>query len=267
MTAFSLILAAGASSLFNARTVSTRAGDVRVVGNRGPPVVFQTGLFGTIPRFMYREFTDALEERLTLVHPQRSVLGGEELEQIADAIGVEKVGLISHSSVAPSLITSPRVERSVLLDPVIFPAGFNPFGDGLLARRVRGSAPTRILRAGRSTNRFIPESFEVDVAEAEVVVFDEAGHSDVLNDMYADAGSRMGIVGLAERGLELAPFWEWSLGPKRADVRSRRRDYRAALVEAAVSFFVTDPVVEPNDDDGPETITVVPSSDDVRDSN
>ena len=231
------VILTGMLGFLNVKTVNTKSGNIRLVGKQGPPVLFQTGLFGTIPRFMYGEFTRELEKYFTMIYSDEKLLNDNGVNIIADAIGAEKIGLVTHSSLMPSLLTSDRIARSVLLDPVIFPAGFNPLGEGMYSTQISGQAPTRILRAGRSTNRFIPESFEVDLNNAEVVTFESAGHSDVLDDIYADTASKIGILGLAEGSSQMYTFDAWKTTPKSANIKNIRKKYRAELVDSIVSFF------------------------------
>ena len=73
----------------NARIVDSTVGPLRLTGS-GPPVLFQSALFGTVPAFCYTDLLKKLRQGVTLVQmEQRRPIVAKSLEDIADAIGAE----------------------------------------------------------------------------------------------------------------------------------------------------------------------------------
>ena len=223
--------------------LQTPSGRLTVRGS-GPPVLFTSGLYNIMPRWAYSSFLRQLEsEDLTVVRLERSgVVEAVDVANVADALGVSELGLITHSSLSPSLLESDRIRRFALLDPVSLPDGVD-----LATQRLRSTIksvqrPALVLRAEYAFSSqvpFIPPGFELGILDAETHVFDGMGHSDVLDDMWADLADRMGIRG-HRRSVPLLDYSVWSGVPKKAAVSDGRRAYRNALASTIGEFMRRD---------------------------
>ena len=74
---------------------------------KGPPVVFSTGLFGSMPTFLYGDLFKDLKKNVTIVRINRPFTNSQTLEEVCEALGVNEVGFMSHSSFDSSILTSP----------------------------------------------------------------------------------------------------------------------------------------------------------------
>ena len=172
------------------------------------------------------------------------ILRREDVEAIANAIGAETVGLLTHSSFDYSSLQSSRVARAALLDPNALPEldGFW----SLRPRRIVADVPTLIVmseHAYEGESPFIIDHFSANI-EGPCVSEEkrhDVGHCDILDDTWADFGDRLGIKGYrATTESSTKPFSEWTFtSPRRAssDRRKVRSDYRGAMTERLKTFF------------------------------
>lgn len=88
----------------------------------GPPVVFSSGLFGTMPRRLYTKLFRKMTPNVTLaVLNDVAPVTVQTVEDIAESLSVDKVSFFSHSSFDASILNSPVLHSAVLCDPVVLP--------------------------------------------------------------------------------------------------------------------------------------------------
>jgi len=183
-------------STFLAPTVHTHDGQRLTLHGNGPPVLFSSGLFGVMPRRIYTDFIARLSKHLTIVVPTSATLvTATTVDDVADALAVERVGLLTHSSFDAAILASMRVEAAVLCDPVVFPA-LGVLQGGFVPPLCDPNFAVRVLRAERAydpaTPGIPPLISPRFVAGADVTyrTFDDVGHADLLDDTWADVGRR-----------------------------------------------------------------------------
>jgi len=92
--------------------------NIKVIG-KGPPVLFSTALYGTMPYQMYNELINVLKSDISVVvFDDFSPVYKDDVEQAAVSLNVKKIGFISHLSVDLNILTSICVEKAVLHDPI-----------------------------------------------------------------------------------------------------------------------------------------------------
>ena len=101
-------------SFLGAPRVNLKSGAKASFRGKGPPVVVSTGLYGSMPTLMYSELIRNLQSNLTVVTVNKPFLTAETLEEVADAIGVDQVGFLSHSSFDAIVLSTAAVKRAVL---------------------------------------------------------------------------------------------------------------------------------------------------------
>lgn len=75
-----------------------------------------------MPRGIYSEFVDLLKSNMTIIVPRDSQgLKARDATELCSALGVAALGLLTHSSVDRALLTSKRIQRALLCDPIDFP--------------------------------------------------------------------------------------------------------------------------------------------------
>ena len=235
-----LLLFATASPAYVLRLPSGKTVSAK---GKGPPVAFSTGLYNTMPSFLYGRLLSELRKNLTVVTLDASWTP-PLLDEACSRLGVARVGLMTHSSFDARLLESPRLQAAVVCDPVSLP---RLGGEALLSPSlVHASCPVLDLRAGEvyeEEGTGIPSYLSPLLADEEAysrVVLDGFGHADLLDDVYAEAGTRAlpWMRGVRARRRDEVPFSEWfpassgsppSSPPSKAQARDAYRKEVAAL--------------------------------------
>jgi hypothetical protein len=249
-----MLVAAAACGLFNPTVTLGGSGKRATLMGKGPPVVFSTGLFGTSTWRMYSKLIKDLGANATI-----AVLNGPltaaDVDGVADAIGCDQVGFLAHSSFDPTILRSERVTRAVVLDPICVP-GFD---------NVEAVAPTRVLRSGLlyAGNR-LPDFNQLRVGGAVVddLVFEGAGHTDLLDPWWADLAARTSVWDVATAPRRA--FADWSRLSQSGSVEQVRQGYRAWIRDRTIEFIHSDPI---DPADLPSAALTVPAlADDEKDA-
>lgn len=211
-------------------------GTVRLQG-RGPPVLFSSGLFGTMPHHLYSDVFRALAANVTLLVANGPVTAALA-DRVADAVGAEEVGLLAHSAFDSALLTSPRVRGAVLCDPVAVPAPPALFPSPPLLAPI---PDVLVLRAGNaydpSVATPIPDFLSPAVArDAPVRTFPGVGHADLLDDRWAALGAAT-MPWMKGPRVPLVAFDEWKGNDKHTSPSAVRRAYRDWVAHAALAHL------------------------------
>lgn len=216
----------------------------------GPPVVFSSGLFGLMPRRIYSKLFQKLKADVTLVVlDDASPVTVETVEKVADVLGVEEVGFLSHSSFDGRILESHRVRTAVLCDPVTVPTLSAVGGVQLDKRKVdRASLDALVIKAAHTYDGVegtpIPDYLLPNLASCREITFPGVGHADVLDDTWAEVAVRT-FPFMSGARVPRTPFADWSF--RREDptrLRELRDKYREELSDAATSHFLKRPNIE-----------------------
>lgn len=213
-------------------TIALTTPSVHITG-KGPPVLFQTGIYNTLPRFFYSRFLKEMEKSTSIITTRENLNDLSTIDRIADSLGAESIGLITHSGMNPSLLESSRVERSVLIDPISIP-DLTLF-EGVQASKAIALSPTCIIRSGWTLDA-IPESFRLDVDGAQESS-NEAGPVDILDNIYGGVADNMGLRYIRQTNPETRSFSNWS-ATSSTKVTQTRNDYRHDIVKQCLDFLL-----------------------------
>ena len=223
---------------FFAPSVPLRSGGSVTLTGTGPPVLLSTGLYGTMPAWLYSDFVNALRVNFTVVMPNGvAVVNADLVRDVTEALSVDSVGLVAHSSLDSHLIELEEVATVVLCDPVVVPK----FEFGSIRRhRVHRSCPCLVIRAALTYESGpggipIPGFLfpDLPVNSTIVHVLDGVGHADLLDDRWAALGAQLPWMRGANAPQQ--PFFDWTFEAKRGanSVAARRRAYRATVARLA----------------------------------
>ena len=151
------------------------------------PVVFSSGLFGTIPYCAYNGVLSTLQNASII--KASSPLTKSKFEHLCDQHEQDKMPLIVHSSFDPEILKSHRLQKALLIDPATTPAiGFT----GLTPITIKPRAPTTIILS-RYYESFVKPSLQPYIEDANVIQLDYGGHSDLLDGMLPWLAQQIGI--------------------------------------------------------------------------
>lgn len=228
-----------AALAFFAPSVSLKSGGKVSLYGSGPPVVFSSGLFNSMPSWLYTEMFDNMKRNVTLVVAP-PFLNDRRIDEIADTLGVESVGFFSHSSINPSVLTSRRLSRAVLCDPITLPE-LTPVG--MSSSVIQSSCPTLVLRAGKAYDDAevpIPEvNSPVIEGDCTYNTIDDVGHPDILDDRWANMAEQTNLWPTVKTSK--TSFHEWKLQPKDKNEflqKLARSKYRKQVADHALNFLL-----------------------------
>lgn len=227
-----------AALTFFAPSVSLKSGGKVSLYGSGPPVVFSSGLFNSMPSWLYTEMFENMKRNVTLVVAP-PFLNDRRIDEIADTLGAESVGFFSHSSINPSVLTSRRLSRAVLCDPITLPKITSA---GMSSSVIQSSCPTMVLRAGKAYNTEVPiPEINSPVIEGDCIynIIDDVGHPDLLDDRWATMAAQTNLWPTVKTNR--IPFHEWKLQPKGEDdsfMKLTRSKYRKQVADCAIKFLL-----------------------------
>lgn len=151
------------------------------------PVVFSSGLYGTIPKIAYSNLFQSMGN-VSVVNSEFP-LNKRKFELICDKYEQDKMPLIAHSSIDPDILKSHRLEKALLFDPATLPLLST---SGLIPTTVHPRAPVNIVLT-KFYASFVKTAFQPNIENANTIQLDYGGHSDILDGMWPWVAEKMGI--------------------------------------------------------------------------
>ena len=223
--------------LFNP-TMNVKSGKTITIKGSGPPVLFSTGLFGTMPQFFYGNIINSLKQNFSIIEINGfNPIVKQDIYDIVDGLSVSSIGYISHSSFNPDVLETSKINSAVLIDPICIPSlsptGFN-------TRDIYVEYPVQIFYAEKllDTDAPLPDwqrpNFYGDIT-TEIVK--DVGHPDILDNFWADIAKGLNLWGTAEN--ELVDFNEWKLKNTNS-IKQTRMEYRKLVANRCIEFIGRD---------------------------
>lgn len=215
------------AALFNSASVDISTGKKVKMTGSGPPVVFSGGLYGVTTWRMYDSILSRLCQNFTMALVP-GICRSEDVTAFADAVGVDRVGFLSHSSFDASILQNSNVQAAILNDPITIPG----------MPSVYTQVPTCVLRSGLlfHGNR-LPEFNRLTIhGDVTDLTFHDAGHTDMLDDMWASMAEKTDFWDTIQPIPQ--SFSDWSFAEKKKSVSGTREKYRCWIVERTNSFLL-----------------------------
>ena len=240
--------------LFNPTVKLSSGKQVSLVGT-GPPVIFSSGLFSTMPRSLYNDFINNLKKNVTIVSLNNfNPLSKRDINDIVDSLNVNSISYISHSSFQPDILESDKINKAVLVDPICLPkidvGSLNSVD--VNAVNIDVKFPVMIFKAAKlyEGDKTLPEWQDPSINGivcSEVV--DNVGHPDLLDDTWADIAKNLGFWNTADG--EKVDFKDWKF-IKNSNIKEIRKKYRDYLADKTLAFINNDNIQIPIN---PEVLT------------
>lgn len=213
---------------------------LQVVGS-GPPVLFSSGLYGLMPSNFYNKVTKKLQKEFTLVLPTGgSVIKSKYVNEVVDLLNVEKIGFMSHSSLDTSILENPLVHKAVTIDPVSLPST-SP-SDFLQKKQIEPSMSVLLVKTGLSQTKLPFKGFDVQINAERVLEFPKIGHTDILDDFWADIADDLGVKGVKSfpniEG-DAQTFHSWTFRKDQMSKVDIRQRYRDILCKEISTYFLS----------------------------
>ncbi len=212
---------------------------VKVLG-KGPPVVFATGLYGTVPYQFYNTIINDCKKELSMVvFDDISPIMKKDVEEAADAIGAQKVGFLSHSSLDLDILTSDRIEKAMLHDPITLPQLSLV---GLETSEVQTQLDVTIVNAENLLNGKVPlPAFNIPIIEGNCnyITDMDVGHSDLLDSFWAGTARRFPLWNSDIKKSSFLNYDDWKFKKINDDVLMK--DYHKNVSKRIKELFTKKP--------------------------
>jgi hypothetical protein len=202
--------------------IKTSSGNKLIIKGKGPPLLFSTGLYGTMPSFLYSDLINELKKNNTIVTIDGFVpILDNTIEDICNALRVDKIGYIGHSSFNPESLNNNYITNALLIDPINIPwINFN----GINNKPTILTYPTKIIKAKKLYygEKTLPEwqnpTFQGNYTEE---YYEEVGHPDILDNTWANIAKSFGLWDMAEG--EKMKYEDWSYNMKNSVPAIRKK--------------------------------------------
>lgn len=221
---------------------------VKIIG-KGPPVVFSTGLYGTMPRQLYNTVINGAKKKVSIVvFEDSSPIMKDDVENAADAIGVNKVGFFSHSAIDLGILKSDRVEKALLYDPITTPQLSIL---GVDTQEVDTEIDVTIVNAENTVRGKVPlPNFNVPKinGNCNYITDTNVGHGDILDPMWSNFVRRFPLWNSNVKRSQFSDYKDWVFTTKKVDDTS---EYRQSVIDRICSTFsvkkeeATTPIITP----------------------
>lgn len=228
--------------LFNP-SIRLNSGKQLTLVGEGPPVVFSSGLFNTMPRSLYNNFIDNLKKNVTIVSINDfSPLSKNDIYDIATSLNVDSVSYISHSSFNPEVLESDKINKAMLIDPICLPQlNFGALNSLDVDRpQIDVKFPVMIFKAEKlyeGLSKGLPKWQDPTINGLVCTeTINNVGHPDILDDVWADVAKNLGFWETAQG--DVVDFKEWKF-VKSNNIKSIRKDYRNYVAQKCLDFIHT----------------------------
>lgn len=216
-------------------TIKLNSGKKIKLSGSGPPLLFSTGLFGTMPDFLYSNFLSKLKKDFTIItldsfHP----IVKNDIDDIVNSISVNSIAYLSHSSFNYDVIESNKINNAILIDPICIPAiSFN----GLISRDISINCKTIIIKASKLYNSklSLPDWQNPNIqGNTETIIYDNVGHPDILNNFWANLAKDYGFWDSTQG--KILDFKNWTL--KGNKINHEREKYRNYIANKTINLIL-----------------------------
>ena len=243
LTKLIFISLASVSAFFNP-TVKLSSGRTATLTGRGPPVLFSTGLFGTMPSQFYSELIQKLKKNVTVVTFNGLMpVTPKDVFDLADTLKVDALTYVGHSSFNPEILESTRINNAVLVDPIVIPSldvtgVLNGGLNAIDAKSVDVDFHVVVVKTEKlyESKLDLPTWQELEInGDVYNEVYEGVGHPDLLDDTWANMAKSTDLWGTAQG--ETMPFKEWKYDNKNTVPHTRKefRNYVSKIVLGVVN--------------------------------
>lgn len=233
-----------ADAFFNP-TIKLSSGKTATVYGNGPPVLFSTGLYGTIPPFLYSNIINKLKKKLTIITINSlQPLTPHDVIDLTETINVDSVSFLSHSSFNPKILELDKINNAVLVDPIVVPSlnftsFFNKFGLNYFDNynNINIEYPIIIIKSEKLyKSKFdLPSWQELNInGDLENIIYDDVGHPDILDDNWAEFAKNTNFWGTATG--KTMKFKEWKYNNQNTLPKIREK-YRQFVTESLINLI------------------------------
>ena len=224
-------------------SVKLSNGKSAILQGNGPPVLFSTGIFGTVPQQFYNQFIKSLKHNVTVVTIDGLLpIAPSDINDLADSLKVDSLAYVGHSSFEPTLLETNRINNAVLIDPIVIPeinmnTIFTNGIDNIDPRSVSVSYPVIIIKSEKlyKSKLNLPTWQELTInGNVKSEIYNGVGHPDILDDTWANIAKSTNLWGTAQG--EIVNFRQWKYDNTNT-IPSIRKEYRDYVADKIITLI------------------------------
>ena len=194
-----------------------------VYGDReGPNLLFSTGLFGTMPDYLYGDLLKELQKNMTILTINGPIFS-KDVVDLTNLLKVDDISYLAHSSFDYDILECGVIKNAVLVDPICIPKiTMNPFLKVEMAS-VALDYPCSVIKSEKlyKSSLDLPSWQELDIdGDVTYEMYCDVGHPDILDDFWANLAKITNLWGTAD----------WNFGTAE-NAFQIRKEYRSYIVQ------------------------------------
>ena len=224
-------------------TIKLDSGKTIQLKGNGPPLLFSTGLFGTMPNFLYNNIQNKLSKNFTLLlNVDYKPFELSDIDNIIDEIEVDYLSFFAHSSIDSKILESDNFNKIIVCDPITVP-NFNL--DGFSNQKIKPSASILSIKAEKLYNsdltlpKYQDPIFLNNKLYSETI-YQEVGHPDILDNIWADLAIFSTLWKGASPDKKINKFKDWKYKKQKNrnnEIYKKREEYRKFIVNEIYKFI------------------------------
>ena len=234
-----LLMISNVSGFFNPSIKVSSGREITLNGN-GPPVVFSSGLFGTMPSQFYSSFINEIKKNMTVVtFNDFGIVNKKDFEDVVESLGVTEAGFVSHSTFSPDVLSSEYLSGAVLCDPIILPK-ITLFGGQ--SNLIKSNAATLAIKAEKTyDSEFSVPDFQIPMMTNDYSeeIYSDVGHIDILDDFWANIGMQTNFwQGPTSEKITFKSWNKNKINTGKTNIKKIRETYRKFIASKISNFFM-----------------------------
>lgn len=216
-------------------SINLQSGKTITLNGNGPPILFSSGLFGTMPNFLYSKFLNKVKKKFTVITIDGiNPIVKDDIDDIIESIAVDSIGYISHSSFNYDILYNNKINSAILIDPITLP---NINMNGISKQYISVNYPTIIIKASKlyDTDFSLPEWQDPKITgNITTFIYGNVGHPDILDNFWANLAKNYGFWDSTNG--EISSFKNWTF--KNNKINKVREKYRNFIVNETKNLIL-----------------------------
>ncbi len=225
-------------------SIKLNSGKKIYIKGNGPPMLFSTGLFGTMPNFLYSNIQNKLSKNISLILTEDyKPLQLKDINEIVNILEVDYISLFAHSSIDATLLTSDKINKAILCDPITIPdinlKGFNN-------KKIKTDSELLIIQAEKlyNSDRQLPNFQTPKFPKNKIIseiIYKNVGHPDILNNIWADFASNTKLWRSITPIKNITEFSKWKYKNNKNyknTIISEREKYKNYITNKTINFII-----------------------------
>lgn len=204
-------------------SIKLESGKTIKLDGKGPPLLFSSGLFGTMPDFLYSRLLKKIKRDFTVITIDGfNPIVKTDIQDIVNTIAVENIAYLSHSSFNYDVLENENINNAILIDPITLPK-INM--NGVSRQYINVNFPTTIIKASKlyNTDFSLPEWQDPKInGNITTFIYENVGHPDLLDNFWANLAKTYGFWDSTNG--KIVSFKNWTY--KNNNINKIREKYR-----------------------------------------